>query len=240
LLPLLNKLPASRRWRLTNLIRKAKILANGAELSPLERLMYWSIFIPKDQIKRLLKVKTLEGKDSAGMRFLQGLYPSSSHITLSQKSAATLQSSLPWIEIHKLQALEKLSGLSIGNPFLTPQIIQFGLGLPDEYKVSGKNGKIVLRMLAKDLVPPAILRRKKANFSPPITEWMNAELGEAVRSLLFSPHSLFEAPIVGQMINQNQSGMADWRSEIWALYILQLWWDKTRSDGQELYGNYSV
>ncbi len=113
---------------------------------------------------------------------------------------------MPWVEIHKLQSLEKLTGLTIGNPFLSPSIINFGLGLPDDYKVSGKTGKIILRRLAQDLVPASIITRKKANFSPPITEWMNAELGEAVRSVLFSSHSLFNHAAVKQMLSQNQSG----------------------------------
>ncbi len=240
LLPLLERLPSSRRWRLTNTLRKAKILAKGAELSALERLIYWSIFIPSEQNQRLLKGSAPDGPASPGAQYLQGLYPSTEPISLSQKSAATLQSSMPWVEMHKLQALEKLTGLSIGNPFLAPQTILFGLGLPDPYKVSGNQGKIVVRHLANSLVPEHILRRKKANFSPPITEWMNAELGEAVRSVVLSPHSMFDQKMLRRMIHQNQSGLADWRSEIWALYILQLWWDKTRSGCQDIYGIHPV
>ncbi len=75
-----------------------------------------------------------------------------------------------------------------------------------------------------------ILQRNKDDFSSPIAEWLNAELGEAVRAVLFSPHSLFDEEPVRQKLNQDQSGMADWRAEIWALDILPFWWDPTWKD----------
>lgn len=240
LLPILNQLPSSRRWRLTNTVRKARILASGAELSPVDRLIYWSIFFHEERIRQLLSPDLLPEPSRPGKRFLETLYPATGKISLAQKSAFTLQTSMPWIEIHKLQSLEKLTGLTICNPFLSPRVIRYGLGLPDTYKVNRKTGKIVLRRLAQDLLPESILRRKKANFSPPITEWLNLELGEAVRSTLFSSHALFEKEPVRMMLNQNQSGAADWRSEIWALYMLQVWWDKTRANAQEIYGIHSV
>jgi asparagine synthase (glutamine-hydrolysing) len=61
-------------------------------------------------------------------------------------------------------------------PFLTPELCDFFLALPEEFAISDDGtSKSVLRAAMRGIVPDAILdRRDKVGFSTPEWEWLNA------------------------------------------------------------------
>ena len=52
-------------------------------------------------------------------------------------------------------------------PYLDIDVMEFGNSLAPSYKMAGLNEKAVLRRMAKDLVPPAVLQRKKQPYRAP-------------------------------------------------------------------------
>ena len=70
-------------------------------------------------------------------------------------------------------------------PFLTPQLCDFFLSLPEEFAISDAGvSKSVLRAAMRGIIPDAILdRRDKVGFSTPEWEWLRAARPWAERIL---------------------------------------------------------
>lgn len=78
-----------------------------------------------------------------------------------------------------------------------------------------------------DLVPPAILKRRKAGFGAPIRTWLDRDLAAMVDELL-SPaairrRGIFDPAAVQALIARHRAGQADNTYRIWALLTLELW-----------------
>jgi asparagine synthase (glutamine-hydrolysing) len=60
-------------------------------------------------------------------------------------------------------------------PFLDHRLVEFALGLPDEFKLHRQTSKRVMRAAMRGIVPDAILaRRDKIGFATPEEQWMRA------------------------------------------------------------------
>src|SRR5690606_38171537 len=89
-------------------------------------------------------------------------------------------------------------------PFLDPEVARLADSLPDHYKLRVLDEKHVLKRLGRDLVPPAILTRKKQPYRAPDAlafvapelgrppAWVEAVLAEeAVRDVgVFEPRAV--------------------------------------------------
>lgn len=69
-------------------------------------------------------------------------------------------------------------------PFLDHNLVEFIIGLPNEYKFRGGRTKAILRAGMRGIVPDEILdRRDKMGFVTPQSEWMMSNLDRFIESL---------------------------------------------------------
>lgn len=77
-------------------------------------------------------------------------------------------------------------GLEARVPFLDHRVVEFGLSLPDDFKIRGTTGKLLLRQWSEKYLPSAHLRRKKRGFHVPIGDLLNEDfvtrLGQKLRA----------------------------------------------------------
>lgn len=221
--PLSNALPASRRWRLTDIARRWQLFVAGCELPEDERRLFWSRFFPDWLIAQVLQPqwRIAPGLSSHCLedqwRRLQG-------DDVSATSLMTLRTILPGVELLKHSHLEAMTGISIRKPFLAASFVEFALSLPGAYKVQGDQGKLVLRSAVREIVPQAIQQRPKANFRPPIGEWIGREWQEMFWETLLQDTGLFQFPVVQHLMRDHKIAWRDWSSELWAIFVLQQWW----------------
>ena len=83
---------------------------------------------------------------------------------------------------------------------------------------------MVLKSASQQIVPSAILCRPKANFRPPIGEWIGSEWQEMFWETLGQDTGLYRMPVVARLMREQKSGWRDWSSELWAIFVLQQWW----------------
>lgn len=70
-------------------------------------------------------------------------------------------------------------------PFLDPELAEFTLNLPAEYKLYRGVSKRILREAAKDVLPAEVLaRRDKQGYSSPTPTWLKRELRNPFREIL--------------------------------------------------------
>lgn len=129
---------------------------------------------------------------------------------------------MPTHAAQKLSALQYASGTLYHTPFMTPELIEFALSLPESFKVSSSGNKLVLRRAASEILPLECTNRKKATFSPPISRWLLGPLNSEFMDLL-KGNQFFNTDIVEKMISEQVLGWKDWQWELWLVYIFLKW-----------------
>jgi len=121
------------------------------------------------------------------------------------------------------------TSLELRAPLLDPQLIEFLMRLPSEYKLHRGRTKRLLRRALRGRVPAEVLVRPKKGFGIPVARWVSGELRTLVARLL-SPQrlrsqGLFKPDYVARLLEEHWSRRRDNRKCIWTLVMFQLWYD---------------
>ena len=119
-------------------------------------------------------------------------------------------------------------------PFLDHRLVEFASGLPARMKLRGLKTKWILREAVRNILPPAILTRKKMGFPVPFGVWMRGPWQDVARDVLLDPRSrqrgITDPRAVERLISAHAAGTADGADAIWSLLNLELWY-RTHIDG---------
>ena len=135
-----------------------------------------------------------------------------------------------WLPDDLLARGDKMSmaaSLEARIPLLDHRLVEFAASLPTDLKVRGFTRKHLLRSVASDLLPEAILRRPKQGFPVPMNAWLRGEAREMCHDLL-SPdvvrrRGLLAPDGVAALLADHDRGDADHGSVLWALLSIELW-----------------
>jgi asparagine synthase (glutamine-hydrolysing) len=112
-------------------------------------------------------------------------------------------------------------------PFVDPEVVNYVMALPGEWKINGGRPKPLLVDALGDLLPEEIWRRPKMGFTLPFERWMCSAL-QAELNETFSRGSLRQLGVdaehahsVWQRFKKNPQHQP-W-SRPWALYVLAKW-----------------
>ncbi len=110
-------------------------------------------------------------------------------------------------------------------PFVDHRVVEFGLSLPDELKVDGKQGKTFLKRWASGFVPGDHLWQKKRGFKVPVGEWLRGDYLQRVAVCLQNSPAIrewFNPAGVSQLI-QRQQQKGDVTKNVFALLQFAIW-----------------
>ena len=116
------------------------------------------------------------------------------------------------------------NGLEVRAPFLDREVAEYGAALPLRLKLAGRSRKIVLKRVAAQYLPAAIVQRKKHGFAVPIGKLIRTLFWERCADLLLSRSNpvadWFERSAIERLLREHQSGRWDHGKKLWALYVL--------------------
>jgi asparagine synthase (glutamine-hydrolysing) len=119
-------------------------------------------------------------------------------------------------------------------PFLDHRLVEFAAGLPVRMKLRGFTTKWILREAVRDILPAAILTRKKMGFPVPFGVWIQGAWNGIARDVLLDSRSrqrgIIDAGAVERLLASHAAGVADGADAIWSLLNLELWY-RTHIDG---------
>ena len=92
-----------------------------------------------------------------------------------------LETSLANGLLTKVDRMTMAASLEARCPFLDYRVVNFGHGLPDAWKIRGGTTKVLLRRLARKLLPADITERPKHTFRVPLARWLRGPLRPLVR-----------------------------------------------------------
>ncbi|MDX1577172.1 MAG: asparagine synthase (glutamine-hydrolyzing) [Gemmatimonadota bacterium] len=111
-------------------------------------------------------------------------------------------------------------------PFLDHELIEWVVGLPDEWKLSGRTTKRVLREAMRGVLPDSILTRPKMGFPVPFGLWARGPWHDRVREVIAGDRArargLFDPAYVERLLSEHRAGV-DHAERLWSLFNLELW-----------------
>lgn len=154
-------------------------------------------------------------------------------------SATGLQEALLQHFEHKLEHLLKWEdrnsmrfSLESRVPFLDHHIVERALSLPSDFIIRNGQTKWILREALKDILPPAIMRRRdKMGFDSPCAAWFREEgfqklILQILHSETFKSLPYFNAKKCLDLYQAHRQNRVDASIQIWKWINTELWYNK--------------
>jgi asparagine synthase (glutamine-hydrolysing) len=140
----------------------------------------------------------------------------------------------------KVDRMSMAHSLEVRCPLLDFRLLEFAARLPRELKIKSRQGKLLIRALARQRLPQAVHRAPKRGFAIPAATWLRNELRPLAESVLLEGNGLISLMLNRQTVvrlwGEHLSGARDHSVSIWGLMMLGLWERATRarSSGQHM------
>jgi asparagine synthase (glutamine-hydrolysing) len=138
-----------------------------------------------------------------------------------------LHTYLPGDLLVKADRMTMAASLEGRSPFLDHLFMEWAARLPDEMKVRGRMGKVLLRRAFADVLPPRLGKRGKQGFGIPLATWFRGPLRDWAVECILAPTSplleWFQRPILEQLLEEHLRFRADHGKRLYALTMLALW-----------------
>lgn len=134
-----------------------------------------------------------------------------------------------WLPDDLLMKVDKMSmanSLEARAPFLNPDLFEFAAQLPPHFKRQQGSGKLILREVVKELLPPAIINRPKHTFDVPIERWLRTTLRDFARDLFshsFMSEFVRREYVLGPLWQALEAGVPGVARQLWSLLLLEVW-----------------
>jgi asparagine synthase (glutamine-hydrolysing) len=131
-------------------------------------------------------------------------------------------------DLVKVNAMCAHAGVDVAYPFLDPEVVDFSLQLPGDWKVRNGELRWFYRRAMHGFLPPEILAKRKHGFGLPFGVWTRTHDG--LRRL--SEHALdslgqrgyFRTDFLREALRLHREGHAAYYGElVWILMALELW-----------------
>ena len=122
------------------------------------------------------------------------------------------------------------NSLETRAPFLHHDIVEFAMQLPENQKIQGNKGKILLRSLLSDYIPEPLWNRPKMGFGIPLRDWLRGPLREWAESLLseekLREHDLLPTHELRKKWQNLQTQSTSDHYELWNALMFQAWYQQ--------------
>ena len=134
---------------------------------------------------------------------------------------------LPEDVLTKVDRMSMAHSIESRVPLLDNQVIDFAATLPAHFKIHNGRRKHVFKEAIKDLVPSALLDRKKQGFGIPLGVWFRGGLtsvfGDILGSARTRQRGYFRTSFVDRLVQEHVSGRRDHTLRLWQLLVFELW-----------------
>jgi asparagine synthase (glutamine-hydrolysing) len=140
---------------------------------------------------------------------------------------ADIHTYLPEDLMAKVDIATMAHGLEARSPLLDHVLVEWAARLPTEIKIAGGVTKALFKSAMAPYLPRQIRHRRKRGFGVPIDRWFRNDIKELAYDTLLSPSArqrgLIAPAYVRELLDQHCAGRADHQNRLWALLMLELW-----------------
>ncbi len=161
-------------------------------------------------------------------RILQQELGNSSLPVLSEVSVAEITTYMQNVLLRDTDQMSMAVALEVRVPFLDYKLVEYVLGVKDEYKKPIFPKKLLVDSL-KGMLPDSIVHRKKMGFVFPWEVWLKSELKSLCESRIkaLAQRSIVQGNVLLDMYDRFQKGDKNVRwLDIWLCVVLEDWLEK--------------
>jgi asparagine synthase (glutamine-hydrolysing) len=214
----------------TNLLNRVENFFERSSLPNPDRF-YTDDSFASDHYHELLRPEfRREVARDTSLRFMRSVYNlGSSGSPLHRIMRLDLLMAVSQNDLRKVDGPARSVGISMRFPYLDPILVAFANRLPQRYKVRGLEKRYLFKKAMRDILPEAILRKKKQGFGLPIAVWLRSDpqFQSTVRDALFDhtarARGWWEPAYVERLMAEHVRGSWDHADDIWRLFALELW-----------------
>ena len=133
--------------------------------------------------------------------------------------------------IVKVDRTSMLASMECRAPFLTREIWNYTLSLPDEYLLKGNNKKMILKKAFENEFPEQFLEKSKKGFGVPVGDWlrqgMRSELLSYIDDKFLEEQDIFDIQNIKKIVLNHLNSVEDNSFKIWTFYCFQKWYKNT-------------
>lgn len=141
--------------------------------------------------------------------------------------AALTETWLPDDLLMKVDKMTMAASIEARTPFLDHRLVEEMAALPDRYKLSGRGNKVLLRRLARELLPAELVARPKHGFDVPLDAWFRGELRPLLHDALTGKDAeemgLVNGAEARRLAETHQSGRGNHGQQLWTILCFHLW-----------------
>ncbi|MBL6459085.1 asparagine synthase (glutamine-hydrolyzing) [Belnapia sp. T6] len=168
--------------------------------------------------------------DVAGRTLWQGWARSRGTASLTaRQQALDYAMYLPGDVLTKVDRASMAHSIEVRAPFLDYRLVEWAARLPRGTLLNTQNGKLPLRNLAAQLLPPAVAQGRKRGFDVPLDDWFRAPDGVTlVQERLISANArrdgLWDSVGVAKLLAHHRAGRGrGFGLLLWRLLMLDAW-----------------
>lgn len=226
--PLWANAPKGKGGGVKETLRKLDRFARSASLPPRERYWRWASFMTPERASRLLKVPLAKAEMEEQRR---DLFRNASFDGIEALLRADRSFVLPNDMLTKLDRMSMASGLEARVPFLDHRFLHFVESLPGNWRIDGKERKLLLKRAFSDMLPEGSMERPKHGFEVPLAALLrktyDREIGHYLGEAFLSEQAIFDPEAVRAELRAFRKGKSqDNGMAIWSLFVFQKWWER--------------
>ncbi|MCC6652979.1 MAG: asparagine synthase (glutamine-hydrolyzing) [Candidatus Eisenbacteria bacterium] len=208
--------------------RKLQVVGRSARFrDEADRLAAWFAGFTGAERGRLLGPRLREHAAAGTAPFRRALAASAARENLDRMLDVDVRT---WLTDDLLMKMDKMSmaaSIEARVPLLDNPLIEWAMRLSPRHKIRGLEGKVLLKRLARKLLPVEVVDRPKVGFTVPLSPWFRGEMREMLADTLLSPTALgrgyFEEKVLRGYVEDHLAGRRDRGRELWTLLTLELW-----------------
>ncbi len=125
----------------------------------------------------------------------------------------------------KVDRASMAHSLEVRAPILDHVFMELAASIPPSLKLQGTSGKRIFKKSLEGLLSNDVLYRSKMGFGVPVARWFRHDLKAMASDIIFSSQKSdwLDRQTVQKIWDQHLSGLRDRSTELWAIFMLQLW-----------------
>ena len=214
----------SRSLGIFNVARRFAKVADSVQLDTPARYLAWFDIFTDQERTALVGA----GHDGAAERY-ETLFDQARDLKLDAVQRLQYVDFQTMLLDNLLMKADKISmahSLEVRVPFLSPPLVEFGLGLPPGHKIGLMHDKQLMRQLLRPSLGPLHAHRPKRGFEIPVDLWFREPAAEALRARLMTGALVstlgFDAGTIETLIDRHLGG-EDIGRKLFALTALERW-----------------
>ena len=197
-------------------LRAAALFHRHLRPTPLQSYLSWRSYADMDVLAAL-------GLDISAATGFAATLDRSGAASLRDVQALDLAFNLPNDMLKKVDYAAMFHGLEVRLPFLDSKLVHWALGLPDEYRLSGRMRKRILRDAFADVLPEMVLTRGKMGFLLPIRHWFRKRRLRDELDAMLCTQTVLDTKAASSLLNEHAAGHADHSVLLWSMYVYLRW-----------------